>query len=277
MSVCTEVDYLYALKKIDDRFFLYDLEKDDYNKKSTQFLDKIEKIETWLARAASFIKELKKNENLLNLKCKDYGNKILKFDEKILSVKNNKEYQALIKEKEGYQNKIEEKEEELFDIMEKSEKCFNEVERMTQKKIDTNAEFIKYKDAQKLIFSHNKEDALKLKPLREKVVLKIKKRNYESYEAKKKKIKKAPVFELNGGNCPFCGFEISQSLKNGVTTLDGINCCNECGVILYWPGASEARVCSGCNRFIDTDDLISAILDDKLLVCSKCQHEMSIL
>jgi predicted nucleic acid-binding Zn-ribbon protein len=277
MPVCTELDYLYALKKIDDNLSSYTASKDDYNLKKEEFSKKIEKIEAWVKKAEAFVKDLRKNEDLLNLKRSDYEQKKARIDQKIQSVKNNKEYQALVKEKESLESKIDKTDEELLDIMEKFEKCHEEISRMNTKKCSVSEEFSAFRDEQEKLISENNEHSKNLVSLREKVVLKIKKRHYEGYEVKRGKIKKAPVFEMNGGNCPYCGFEISQSLKNGVTALDGINCCNECGVILYWPGTSEIRACSSCGKLIDTDTLISALLDDKPLVCSKCQTQMDVI
>jgi predicted nucleic acid-binding Zn-ribbon protein len=210
------------------------------------------------------------------LKQDDCGIKLNIIKNKINSVKNNKEYKALLKEQDlclSLNNKIDN---EILAIMEKVEQLNSEIKNMESKFEDINKK-LKIVDSEKKNISDDfRNKKSKLLILRDKIVSKILPRHFEKYEFKMKKMNRPPLFEISGEICPFCGFEISQALKNSIVSLDGINLCNECGVILYWAGASESRKCDFCAKFVDTEDLIDAIISEKKFVCSRCKNETDI-
>ena len=178
------------------------------------------------------LETLNKNINQLNIKTEEFSSGIEKHNSQIYSVKNNKEYEAIIKEidylkeqnnenNEGLKNAKEEKE-SLNSFIEESENKINEL----SSKLNENKEELKVTSA----LTEKEENDLNNS--KEKLLKEINDKKFvTSYKEGNNNFKLSPV---SRDSCSNCFSSLPPQFILNVKEMNKLYVCPSCGVNLYW-------------------------------------------
>jgi len=193
---------------------------------------KINELESKLEDSQNELKETTKKIDDFSIQSSDFNKKIEKYNNQIYSVKNNKEYEALLKEIDflksennvilkdlsNMKNVKDEYEISIKDIKEKIEN--------TKSKLKFNNEELKVLSAETEVeekeLEENKNNLLK----------NIKNKHFlSSYNEGTHNMKLSP---LSRGACGSCFSTLPPQFVLNVKKMDKLYSCPSCGVNLYW-------------------------------------------
>lgn len=159
---------------------------------------------------------------------------IKKSQDKLRSVKTNKEYQSSLKEIEDVENKSSLIEDEMI-------RCLEQMEVAEKVIASRKEEFIEFNDLirNEIIFTEqkaaqNKKKLSELEIEREKVSLRVKPELVEKYTFVKNKVKGAAVAAVSGAICQGCNLNIPPQMYNDLQRSNTLNFCPHCQRIIYW-------------------------------------------
>lgn len=159
---------------------------------------------------------------------------IKKSQDKLRSVKTNKEYQSSLKEIEDVENKNSLIEDEMI-------RCLEQMEVAEKVIASRKEEFIEFNDLirNEIIFTEqkaaqNKKKLSELEIEREKVSLRVKPELVEKYTFVKNKVKGAAVAAVSGAICQGCNLNIPPQMYNDLQRSNTLNFCPHCQRIIYW-------------------------------------------
>lgn len=187
-----------------------------------------------VAQEKAALDDLKKKYRELESESKINAEQIVKSNEKLRSVKTNKEYQSILKEIEDIRKKnsaIEDRMLEQLDAIESAEKSVRE-------KQSELADFLKE--------CEEKKEALVAKAQRERKSWKTLNEKKSQVSAKvdpqwiavlddvKKKVRGLAVVPVQQSICMGCHMNIPPQLFNELQRFDEIRYCPHCHRIIYW-------------------------------------------
>jgi hypothetical protein len=153
---------------------------------------------------------------------------------KLLEIKTNKEYQALLQEIEGGTERNSQREEEIICLLEKIDQSRaayeNTVEQGRQENIDVEEETTKIKN--RLVAT--KEDIVRNQHVREEIVRELDPELLRRYDTLKEKRNGIAVVLVKNEGCQGCFVNIPPQMYNEVQKHKEIIVCPNCNRILYW-------------------------------------------
>lgn len=165
--------------------------------------------------------------------------KIHKSLEKLGSVKNNKEYQATLKEIDDIKEKnsqIEDKMIECLDLIEEAEQQFG------SKQDDLSALSREIEAEKKRIEKDREEDGKKLAVLENKkneITGKIDPKIMRSFEKTRNIVGLVTITKVENAVCLGCHMNIPPQKYNEIQRCDSIHFCPNCHRIIYWKNENE--------------------------------------
>jgi len=157
-----------------------------------------------------------------------------KSQDKLRSVKTNKEYQSILKEIEDVENKNSLIEDEMI-------RCLEQMEVAEKVIASRKEEFVEFNDLiRNEIISTEQEAAQNKKKLseleieREKVSVRVKPELVEKYTFVKNKVKGAAIAAVSGAICQGCNLNIPPQMYNDLQRSNILNFCPHCQRIIYW-------------------------------------------
>lgn len=164
--------------------------------------------------------------------------KIKKSEEKLLSVKTNKEYQAVLKEIALAKESNSQREEDILNVLEELDVLRKELKEKEEDFITLSREFGK----------EESELTAKLEEFKKQLAEKVKKRGelsskigselLQMYENIKKRRQEIAIVPTNDGFCQGCYMDIPPQLSNEVQKGIDLIFCPNCNRILYWANSS---------------------------------------
>ena len=163
---------------------------------------------------------------------------IKKSEDKLLSVKTNKEYQAALKEIALTKESNSQREEDILNVLEELDVLRKELKEKEEDFITTSREFEK----------EESELTEKLEEFEKQLAEKVKKRGelsskigselLQMYENIRKRRQYIAVVPTNNGFCQGCYMDIPPQLSNEVQKGIDLIFCPNCNRILYWANSS---------------------------------------
>jgi uncharacterized protein len=228
-----QLDYLIQLQKLDQ---LIDQTLDD----SSENPKKIEQIDQEIENAReifqTFIREmdeLKKQRRDLEREVEEFEAKIKKSQVKLMEVKTNKEYRAMLTEVEDIKRGKAGKEDLLLEYLEKTEEGIQK-EKNLKKSVESKiAEGnLKRKELGKEALGYE-ERLTDLNRKRKELTALIDPGLLKQYEFLKERLKGIAVAEAREAACRGCHMQIPPQLYNELHRQDRIITCPSCLRILY--------------------------------------------
>ena len=159
---------------------------------------------------------------------------IKKSQDKLRSVKTNKEYQSILKEIEDVENKNSLIEDEMI-------RCLDQMEAAEKASASIKEEFSEYDDLirheiisieQKA--AQNRKELAELEIEGEKVSARVNPDLMEKYIFVKNKVKGAAVTAVSDSICQGCNLNIPPQMYNDLRRSNTLNFCPHCQRIIYW-------------------------------------------
>ncbi len=198
---------------------------------------KMNEVKQELENDLAHLNALKKERREIEIEIDDMEEKIRKSNEKLSSIKTNKEYRAALKEIDELEEQKSQLEDRLLEIMETIEKAEKKHKLMQEEIKQKEEEFEKEK---KKILAEEKvldSEIEKLKKYRQELCDKISKidkallQKYDFLRARKGGIAISPVIR---GVCQTCHLGIPPQKFNELIKGDSLMTCPHCMRIIYW-------------------------------------------
>jgi predicted nucleic acid-binding Zn-ribbon protein len=192
--------------------------------------------ETFLNR----LEEVKKQRRGLEREVEQIDQKIKKSRTKLMEVKNNKEYKAMLTEIDELNKSKGSQEDSLLELMERMEALTLQV-RDQKKFLDLKiaAGKTQKEDWEKAGEGYSRELA-RLEEDRKKAAALVENSHLQQYEFLRDRLRGLALVEVRNAACMSCHMQIPQQLYNEIQRCDRIINCPNCLRILFYSGKPEA-------------------------------------
>lgn len=227
-----DVHLLVSIAKLDASISKYRMEMDALPNQIETVNRSIYKLNSNEKQAATHFEDMNKEKRNLERSLEDDGVQIDKYKTQLMTIKTNKEYQAMRKEIESLEKNIDDKEEKLLILMDEIEVQEKENENYI-KKVDEERAGLEKKKAdmeQRLAFLTSELE--KLKNEKPKFLEDLEPQLRKRYERILDKLGDFAVTHVVGEVCQGCFTTIPPQTVNEVKKNDRIIACEACGRIL---------------------------------------------
>jgi uncharacterized protein len=194
----------------------------------------IEEAQGRLDTAQTSLEEAKIAQKNLEVEIKSKEAELQKYQQQMMTIKTNKEYDALVAEIDAVKSEIAERERRLLETMEKSETLEKEIPELNERvgQVEEN-------NKRQLTILQEKIDSIgdtvsDKKSERQTIVKEIPRRTISVYERVRKGKGGSAVVAVKGRACSACHKALTPKLVQEIRRGDRIYTCENCGRVLYW-------------------------------------------
>lgn len=180
------------------------------------------------------IQEVKKTQRQYEAKIEDGLAHIRKSQGRLMSIKNNKEYQALLKEIEETEKANVDKEDRILDCLEELENLNKGLEAKEKGLSEIRDRLESEKSAIAKEVARVQEDLSDMERSREGLMQTIAPQLLAKYEQIKAGNRGAAVALVNNATCSECHLSIPPQMYNELQRQDTLKFCPNCQRIIYW-------------------------------------------
>ncbi len=230
---------LYQLQLIDDQLDELEELRGDLPFVVNELKGKIDGISSAIQEKEQLKKDYIKKRNDNDAEIVRLKESLKKFKSQLYSVRNNKEYDALTKEIDHTEKLIEELETENLSLEDEVEKLKAEILELEPELIKLNEELkVKEEELKKIIKSNEREEE-KLQAIREEIVAKIRKPDYNTYMRIRKASRGIAIATIVRSACSGCHNVVPPQRQIEIKQAKRIYTCESCGRILVSPEIAE--------------------------------------
>ena len=234
-----QIGVLIELQNIDIESMKIRTFLDSIPPKVDQFDQEISKVEQSIQEKEVRISELKQEYRSQELDVKDNQERIRKNNEKLVSVKTNKEYHAILKENEGLHKKNSAIEDELLqklDFLEKEEgDLHNDKAELEKLKNETAQEIAALKERGGMEAEKLKSLLSSWKEIEQTVEPEVIRR----FKIAREQTKGNAISAVKNAICQGCNMNIPPQMYNELQRCDKLEFCPRCYRIIYWEDTSS--------------------------------------
>jgi len=196
--------------------------------------NEIKDIQRKLNEAKAKLEEANLRQKSLDLEIKTKEAELQKYQQQMMSIKTNKEYDALVAQIDSVKSQISVMRQQETETMETMEKLDNEIPDFTKKNNE-----IKENNSRQLEVLQSQIDSIgdtiTGKVAERKAILsKIPKPTVSTYERVRKGRGGAAVVVVKKRSCSACNNSLTPKKVQEIRRSDNINTCESCGRMLYW-------------------------------------------
>jgi predicted nucleic acid-binding Zn-ribbon protein len=180
------------------------------------------------------IEELKKAQRQHETEIEDGIAHIKKSRGRLMNIKSNKEYRALIKEIEETERGNAEKEDKILAYLEELEKLNNEIEAKEDNLLALQDQLKSEEITTAKEVADLKEELGDMDSMRAKLVQTIDSQLLTKYEQIKARSEGIAVALVNNATCSECHLSIPPQMYNELQRQDSLKFCPNCQRIIYW-------------------------------------------
>ncbi len=230
---------LYQLQLIDDQ--LDDLEelRGDLPLMVNELKSQIDSIKTQVEEKGDDKKSAIEKRNFNDEEIIRLKENLKKFKSQLFSVRNNKEYDALTKEIDHTEKQIENLELENVELEDSVERIKVEIAELEPQLIKLEDELKEKESALKEIIKSNEREEEKLQAIREEIVKKVRKQDYNVYMRIRKASNGKAVVTVVRSACSGCHNIVPPQRQIELKQTRRIYTCESCGRILVSPDIAE--------------------------------------
>ena len=227
-----EIKKIIDLHKIDQQILEINENKGALPSIIKEQAEQLEELENTLKDSKNKLKEITKKIDDFSIESSDCNKKIEKYNDQIYSVKNNKEYEALLKEIDFLKiennitikdlSSLKKEKGERADLIESIKKQIEDI----ASKLDFNNEELK------TVSAETEVEEKKLEKNKKNILKDIKNKNFLfSYNEGEQNLKLAPLSRAACGNCYST---LPPQFVLNVKKMEELYACPSCGINLYW-------------------------------------------
>jgi len=224
---------LVQLQVIDSAIDMLNMRKNEYPERMKILESELQKAEQKLSDERQHVEELEKEQRHYERELQNANNDKDKHNARMLAIKTNEEYQAMLKEIETLKDQIEKYEGQILERMtvldDFSEKMKDLEEKYNSKKEHTDQ---KTREFEAELDNIEKELDLRQQE-REKLVVNLNSKLMRTYERVRGKNRMAVVAVLKGA-CGGCFERLPPQRINEIRHNEEFIYCENCGSILVW-------------------------------------------
>ena len=223
---------LVELQEIDKRLMELESFKGNLPEQVGDLKDRVSNLKQELVTSNQELDDTRKLNRMIEMDVKSLNQKLAASQEKIYSVKTNKEYDAITLEIENLENQVAETELKGVEILEKEEKLSAEVTRLEDQLTAIEQDLVKteFELHEKLNQTESEQQLLLSK--RNEIVPTIGRQLLSMYERIRKGKGGVALAEIVNYNCSGCFATIPAQTVVEVRKMDKIISCEVCGRIL---------------------------------------------
>ncbi len=200
----------------------------------------IDDVKKQLQETGTALEQARIHQKNLELDIKDKEQKLAKFQEQMMSIKTNKEYDALVAEIDNIKETISNNETELLETIDRITELENK-----RKELDERQGQIQENNARQLEILQEKVDSIGSKmDVKEKerkdTLSSVPKRVLSVYERVRKGRSGAAVVPVKKRACGSCYKALTPKKLQEIKRGDRILTCDTCGRLLYWDDHQSA-------------------------------------
>jgi predicted nucleic acid-binding Zn-ribbon protein len=231
-----ELELLLKLQVID--YDIGELERSkDYLPDMMDNLNReIREAEDAFDNAKAELEEARKKQKTLELEIKSKEAELQKYQQQMMSIKTNKEYDALVAEIDNLKNGISDEETELLETIEKVSELDKSIADLSEK-----AEQVKGNNVKQLAVLQEKVDSIgemmsAKEGGRKTIMASIPRQILSVYERVRRGKGGQAVVPVKKRACSACFKALTPHKVQEVKRRDRIYTCDNCGAIIYWNG-----------------------------------------
>ncbi len=188
------------------------------------------------------IEEIEKCQKQYEREVEDGIERIKKSKNRLLSIKNNKEYQAVLKEIDEMDKAIKGKEEKILGCMEEREKLQERFEEKTKDLSTIRKQVEKAVEAIQTELDHARAKILKEEKDRADMVEDLDAEILNVYERLRTRKGGIVVSQVVNATCCGCNMNIPPQMYNELQRRDSLKFCPNCERIIYWKNGDGMMV-----------------------------------
>jgi len=229
-----ELENLLILQKIDNK--IYDIEnflsvtpenirklQDEFGKKNQELKELSEKLTEAKSEKLQIEKGYEEKKNLL-----------MNAQRKLSSVKNNKEYEAVLKELDTLKKELNNAEYRMLELTDTIEDLTKRIKNLEDEYNKTKEDLEEHKNTKEEMDRDKIAELEKLKKQRDEAVKKIKRQLLGKYETIRKARKNLAIVRVENEVCTGCYMKIPPQLYVEVKKNTAIHQCPICQRFLYY-------------------------------------------
>jgi predicted nucleic acid-binding Zn-ribbon protein len=229
-----EVHLLVSIAKLDASISEYRIELDALPTQIEKVNRSIDKINSNEEQAITHFEEMNKEKRSLERSLEDDGVQIDKSKTQLMSIKTNKEYQAMQKEISTLAKDIDDKEEKLLILMDEIDNQEKENKEYIRKSREDRSELEKKKAEMEERLAFLKSELEKLRNEKPKFLDDLEPQLKRRYQRILEKLGDFAVTHVVNEVCQGCFTTIPPQTANEVKKNDRIITCEACGRILVY-------------------------------------------
>ena len=224
---------LIKLQEIDSEIFDLEEQKNSFPQRILEMDESLESKKSGMEEAEVKLKFLKVAKNDKENEMKSREEKIVKHEGDLYQIKNNKEYQALLKEIGSIKADVSLFEEEIIKLFDEIEEAQNMFEK---EKSTFDAEKQGIEEEKNKIKTEEKEISTKIdekRKERDEIIKGISVEVFNKYSAILKNRGRIALAKVNNGFCGACYMQLLPQVVNDAQMKKKITYCNYCARMLY--------------------------------------------
>lgn len=204
-----------------------------------QLEEELRSAETQKVQQQEMLENTRKLRGQLEREVEDLERRITRSRQKLLEVKSNREYQALLKEIDDIQELIRDREDQILDRMERAERL--QAALTEQEKVAERARQRLEKEGAELNKEQEKADTQieELNRQKQELNSQIPERLLEQYQFLKAHRGGIAVAPVKHGTCQICHMNLPPQLYIDLQRDEQLLQCPACQRIIYWVGHKE--------------------------------------
>jgi uncharacterized protein len=236
-----QLNFLIQLQQIDKSIQDLLLTSEENPRKIKLIDQEIQEVQETFQAFNQEMEGLKKQRKSLEREIEGCDQKIKKSQVKLMEVKTNKEYKAMLTETDELKKSKSGKEDLLLEFMEKLEEGIQKEKGLKKNAEAKNAEGKIKKDQLEKERQAYEKELLDINKKRQELTSRIDPPLLKQYEFLKDRLKGVAVAEVKDATCLSCHMQIPPQLYNDLHRRDRIIPCPSCLRILYLTGPSESK------------------------------------
>ena len=234
MNIKEQIDILVKLQKIE-------IESDDIKSKLSGVSKKLDSFDAGLKELEESIVDKKSLLNDLSKKYRScdsdvHTNLVLvkKSQGKLIAVKTNREYQALLKEIEELKTKNSQTEDEMLLCLDRIDETKKDISVKKDEYSKLKERVSSDKETIMQEVEHGKERLAKLKTEWNSISSRVKPELLERYMMVKQRVKGTAIASVKKSVCNGCNMNLPPQMYNELQRCDSLKFCPNCQRIIYW-------------------------------------------
>lgn len=224
---------LIKLQEIDTQLMDIEEQKGDLPAAVERLTRDVDQLLDNLTTRGERSEEIEKESRLLQGQLESTREQLKKYQEQLLLVSTNRQYDALMAEIDNAKNILDEGEYHLLELSEESQRLVDEVKADEMDVERKREELGIQQESLKKMIAATEAEKKSLQNERKKLVASIESQYLRAYERIRAARDGIAVAELSRGSCGVCYNRVPPQQQVEIRAMDKIITCESCGIILF--------------------------------------------